>query len=133
MLRYTVGSVQRGVAYRVGKGLDEAMQGLLRWRVPGSRYFPPGHVFAYDVARLYTFERRTTPQTIVDVGANVGDVALYLRRWFPHATIHAIEPISQTFRTLQERSRHDPQSAATNWPSAPRPSVARSCCARIPS
>jgi len=97
-----------GWRYRVGKGLDEAMQGLLRWRVPGSRVFPPGHVFAYDVARLYTFEQRPGPQVIVDVGANVGDVALHLRRWFPGAAIHAIEPISATFRTLQERTRHDP-------------------------
>ena len=97
-----------GWRYRVGKGLDEAVQGLLRWRVPGSRYFPPGQVFAYDVARLYTFEGRATPQMVVDVGANVGDVALHLRRWFPHATIHAIEPISATFRTLQARVRNDP-------------------------
>ena len=97
-----------GWRYRVGKGLDEAMQGLLRWRVPGSRVFPPGHVFAYDIARLYTFEQRPGPQVIVDVGANVGDVALHLRRWFPGAAIHAIEPISATFRTLQERTRHDP-------------------------
>jgi FkbM family methyltransferase len=97
-----------GWKYRVGKGLDGALQQLLRWRVPGSQYFPPGQVFPYDVARLYTFERSGGPTTIVDVGANVGDVAVLLRRWFPRATIHAIEPISATFRTLQERTRHHP-------------------------
>jgi FkbM family methyltransferase len=97
-----------GWKYQIGKAADDLLQQLLRWHVPGSRHFPPGRVFAHDVARLYRFEGRPGPRSIVDVGANVGDVAVYLRRWFPHATIHAIEPIGATFRTLQERTRHDP-------------------------
>lgn len=98
-----------GWKYQVGKTFDRTLQQLLRWRAPGSRFYPPGHKFAYDVARLYTFEGRSSPATILDVGANVGDVALFLHDWFPDATIHAIEPIGTTFKTLEARTRHIPQ------------------------
>jgi len=98
-----------GWKYRVGKTFDDTLQTLLKWRVPGSRFYPAGHKFAYDVARLYTFDGRPQPSTIFDVGANVGDVALFLHGWFPEATIHAFEPIGATFKILDARTRHIPQ------------------------
>lgn len=41
----------------------------------------------------------------VDVGANVGQTARQIRRHFPHAEIHAIEPIADTFSRLRENTR----------------------------
>jgi FkbM family methyltransferase len=98
-----------GWKYRVGKTFDSTLQTLLKWRVPGSGFYPAGHKFAYDVARLYTLEGRPGPTTIFDVGANVGDVALFLHGWFPEATIHAFEPIGATFKILEARTAHIPQ------------------------
>jgi FkbM family methyltransferase len=98
-----------GWKYRVGKTFDSTLQTLLKWRVPGSGFYPAGHKFAYDVARLYPLEGRPGPTTIFDVGANVGDVALFLHGWFPEATIHAFEPIGATFKILEARTAHIPQ------------------------
>lgn len=41
--------------------------------------------------------------TIIDVGANVGQSALYFRNWFPKAQIHCIEPIDASFLELKSK------------------------------
>lgn len=43
--------------------------------------------------------------TIFDVGANIGDVSLYMLRRFPKATVHSFEPCSATYASLLENLR----------------------------
>lgn len=40
----------------------------------------------------------------LDVGANIGDFSMLLRRHFPAAVIHAFEPVAATFARLQENT-----------------------------
>lgn len=41
------------------------------------------------------------PTTVLDIGANVGQTALSLRKRWKDAEIHAFEPVQKTFRTLE--------------------------------
>lgn len=42
---------------------------------------------------------------LLDVGANVGQTARQMRRHFPHAEIHSLEPIASTFLKLRHNVR----------------------------
>ena len=42
---------------------------------------------------------------IFDIGANVGDVTLYLLRRFPRATVYSFEPCTETFSRLTDNLR----------------------------
>lgn len=46
------------------------------------------------------------PKTIFDVGANVGQMAVFFSKHFPSASIYSFEPSASTFKTLQERTRN---------------------------
>jgi len=46
-------------------------------------------------------------QTVIDVGANEGQFALAVRRYFPTAHIHAFEPVPCAFERLARSSRGD--------------------------
>lgn len=48
------------------------------------------------------------PRLIVDLGANSGQAALWLRCRFPHARIISVEPDPRTFATLTRNHRRDP-------------------------
>ncbi|MEI6852321.1 MAG: FkbM family methyltransferase [Bacteroidota bacterium] len=43
---------------------------------------------------------------ILDIGANIGAMAVHLSRTHPHATIYAFEPIPQNIKTLERVLRH---------------------------
>lgn len=47
-------------------------------------------------------------ETIFDVGANVGDVTLYMLDVFPRATIYAFEPCSSSYERLSQRIAESP-------------------------
>ena len=49
------------------------------------------------------------PETIFDVGANIGQVARQLATHFPSATVHAFEPMPTTAATLREQVRSCPR------------------------
>lgn len=44
-------------------------------------------------------------QTFLDVGANVGQSAKYIRQYFPQSRIYCIEPIKDTFNTLKKSTK----------------------------
>jgi len=67
---------------------------------PHSRYVPTGRNWLYDVRR-FAGGRRI--EVILDVGANEGQTAWGLVRYFPHAKIHCFEPVSSTMAKLQAR------------------------------
>lgn len=71
--------------------------------VLGIRFFrtlPHGVDFRSDLTR-----RGFTPKTVIDVGANEGQAALYVLEAFPEAEIHCFEPVQATFERLQRRVR----------------------------
>lgn len=69
---------------------------LLRKGTPDVKVFE--QVF---VDRLHEVESVADPQLIVDGGAHIGCVTVFLARKFPRATILAIEPDSENFELLR--------------------------------
>lgn len=86
--------------YQLGRMWSAQKQGILR-----SSWFPLigaiqwGTVWPYDVMRLAGTRRLGT---ILDVGANIGQTAKLLHRFFPRATIHSFEPVPSTYATLRQ-------------------------------
>jgi FkbM family methyltransferase len=56
----------------------------------------------------YGFEPPREPRTILDLGANVGQAALYFRSRFPAARIVSVEPASESFSLLARNLGGDP-------------------------
>ena len=65
---------------------------------PLTRYVPRGAVCWYDISRFAGTRRLGV---IFDVGANVGQTAWVLVRYFPGATIYCFEPAAGPFGVLQ--------------------------------
>jgi FkbM family methyltransferase len=83
------------------------------WRGPGGRLSAEvsdlsqlrvlTEVYADD---SYAVDGLSDPRTIVDLGANVGLAVLYFKARWPDARVIAVEPHPETFRRLQENTRH---------------------------
>jgi FkbM family methyltransferase len=56
----------------------------------------------------YALARDGRPATIVDLGANCGQAALWFRSLYPEARILSVEPDPRTFATLQRNHGRDP-------------------------
>ncbi|HET7409055.1 MAG TPA: FkbM family methyltransferase [Paracoccaceae bacterium] len=82
--------------YIVGAGLARATHAALR-RAPPVRYVPYGRYWLYDLHRFCG--RSLGP--IFDVGANVGQTARGLVRYFPDDPIYCFEPVESSFEVLQ--------------------------------
>src|SRR5262245_12647897 len=89
------------IRYAVGSSTARLTHALLSssW-FPLTRYVPRGTIFWYDVA-CFAATRRLN--VIFDVGANVGQTAWGLVRYFPTATIYCFEPASGPFKVLQSQ------------------------------
>lgn len=68
--------------------------GLLGWR------------WEYDVMR---FAGTRDIRMVLDVGANTGQTSLQLLQYYPHAVIHAFEPVQDTFAELRANVAGRPQ------------------------
>jgi len=82
------------------------------------RYMPHGIDWLWDIDRLLP---AGTVRTVVDVGANEGQTSLAVRQAFPGATVHAFEPVAETFAILQQavgadREVHTNRLAVSNEP-----------------
>jgi FkbM family methyltransferase len=53
-------------------------------------------------------------RTIIDVGANEGQFASYISRWYPNAHIFSFEPLSVPFRKLDGLAKRDDRITAVN-------------------
>ena len=42
------------------------------------------------------------PEVIIDIGANVGEISLFLNKNFPNAKIYALEPSSENFKVISK-------------------------------
>jgi FkbM family methyltransferase len=65
----------------------------------GSDGFIHSEVFEHE---YYNLNLRTAPETILDLGANIGLAAVYFARVFPNARIACVEPISSNLNILRK-------------------------------
>lgn len=65
--------------------------------------FPSGWDVASDIQRIIN---KKESQIIFDVGANIGEMSLYLNKRFPDSQIFSFEPIKETFENLEKRTNH---------------------------
>lgn len=90
----------RDVFYRSGTADPFVLyQVLLRSGKKAEYYVPPG----------------LRPETILDIGSNIGASILYFHRQFPDAKIFGFEPHPDTFRILQENVAHLPGVTIFNY------------------
>ncbi|RMF24135.1 MAG: FkbM family methyltransferase [Cyanobacteria bacterium J083] len=64
------------------------------------RNLPHGSDVFYDIRKYFPDYRM---ETIFDVGANIGQAALLLAKAFPKSQISSFEPVSNTFKQLEQR------------------------------
>jgi FkbM family methyltransferase len=98
------------VRYALGAAVRAMQEALLSAHVlPLSRAVPFGISPWYDVQRII---RTRHVELIFDVGANVGQTAKGLRKYFPDAQIHCFEPASEPFASLDSLTRDWPNVTA---------------------
>ena len=64
----------------------------------------------FGIDPLHDIKQRMTGYkftTFLDVGANIGQTAKQIRLAFPHAIIHSVEPVKNTFQLLQQNTKSD--------------------------
>lgn len=92
--------------YLIGRSIATARDRLLSIQsLPLLTGVPYDLCWPYDIAR-YAGTRQL--KVIVDAGANIGQTALYLRRFFPDSTVHCFEPVPATFSRLTKAVRAYP-------------------------
>ncbi|HEX8149719.1 MAG TPA: FkbM family methyltransferase [Pyrinomonadaceae bacterium] len=72
---------------------------------PLTRYFPRGRSWLYDAQR---FAGTKDFRVIFDVGANDGETAYGLVRYFPKTRIYCFEPVASTMELLKRNYGHYP-------------------------
>lgn len=93
--------------YQLGALPTRALRHLLsRQWFPLFRTFLLGTEWPYDVSR---FSGTRDLRMIFDVGANIGQTALHLRRFFPRATLHCFELSPETAVELRRNVARYPQ------------------------
>ena len=84
--------------YYIGSAVNTAAHRVLANRVmPLSRYVPRGTFWLYDVQR---FAGTRDLSVLFDIGANTGQTAYGLVRYFPSARIYCFEPVKGVFDQL---------------------------------
>jgi FkbM family methyltransferase len=57
--------------------------------------------------KFYSSEFNLSTENIFDVGANIGQTSMELRKYFPGSSIHAFEPVNSTFEILKKNLCED--------------------------
>jgi len=73
------------------------------WSVKRTRNLPTGIDLGLDLKRMVL---ECQPSIIFDVGANIGQTSTWLHDYFPSSTIHAFEPVPETYKNLVKTTRH---------------------------
>ena len=75
-------------------------------RFPFLKYYPKGRNHIYDIL---IEEKRNTDFIVFDVGANIGQSALYYNKILKNPKIYSFEPVKSTFRELLSNAKehHD--------------------------
>ncbi|MDC1505573.1 FkbM family methyltransferase [Winogradskyella sp.] len=69
---------------------------------PFLKLFPRARNYIYDIIN---FKAHNKIKIILDVGANIGQSALYYNKFFSKCQIHCFEPIASTYATLQNNTK----------------------------
>jgi FkbM family methyltransferase len=83
----------------VKKGAHFFMQNLLPEKL--YQYVPQGLDMCLDLRKL---PKELHPKVIFDVGANTGQTAVKLHKWFPKSAIHSFEPVEDSYKTLSKNT-----------------------------
>lgn len=81
------------VARRNGIKIKLDISNIVDWNV----YFN-----FHEISRENLFSIPKNPSTIIDIGANIGEISLRFASKFPNAQIHSFEPHPLTFQRLSE-------------------------------
>jgi FkbM family methyltransferase len=94
------------IRHFAGCALEWPMNRLLRspW-FPLLRTFHARQNWLYDICR---YAKTRSFRVLFDVGTNIGQTAASMRGFFPHAEIHAFEPVEETHRILCRNLRRWP-------------------------
>lgn len=65
------------------------------------KHVPQGFDLFYDLKKIHP---DYCPQTVFDVGANVGQTVLKWNKFFPKTTYHCFEPVKSTFEILRQNT-----------------------------
>ncbi len=58
----------------------------------------------YEASRENLFQLHPNPDTILDIGANIGEISLRFAKTYPQASIHSFEPFPPTFNSLKRNA-----------------------------
>jgi FkbM family methyltransferase len=72
--------------------------------IPKNEVFRVRDIFGGDAYGIPLVYLPSTPLTIIDIGANVGLFALYMKSIHPDSQVHCFEPVPQTLRLLQKNT-----------------------------
>jgi len=101
-----------GLNYYIGSTLDRVEHALLSSPLfPITRYYSRGRVWQYDLARI---SGTRSLQTIFDVGANKGNIATQIYKYFPSAEFHCFEPGASAFSILESKFAANPHFNLNN-------------------
>ena len=73
---------------------------------------PFGFRWEYDLS--YLLGNRDSQLLFIDVGANIGQTALRMKKSFPGARIYSFEPVQETFDKLRQNTAHLPGIECVN-------------------
>lgn len=86
------------------KKIRSFIQNKLGYWFYKSKHLPIGTDIGIDLSKKLNFPIKT----IVDVGANIGQSAIYYRELFPESSIYCYEPIPAIYEQLKQLSNSDP-------------------------
>ena len=89
--------------------LRDALGQRTGWRVFTEASLPEGVDWTRDVRRLAAGDGGGPPRVFFDVGANVGQTVVTIRRRFPGVEIHAFEPFRAPLAALRARTAPWPE------------------------
>ena len=74
------------------------------------RHLPVGTDLQVDLRRINLLKS----SVVFDVGANIGQTAIYFNKVFPDATIYSFEPVKRSFDELLENTQNFPRVKANH-------------------
>lgn len=86
-----------GFKHKVGVLINNTVNKTVRYNYKLVPFIPNGRILPLDLKRASFL-----PQTIFDVGANIGQTANYFIQHFPNANIYCFEPVKATYKELTQ-------------------------------
>jgi FkbM family methyltransferase len=85
----------------IGRWFGNGIDGLVKFNYKLAPFIPSSRILPLDLKRANIY-----PNTIFDVGANIGQTANYFIDHFPKAEIYCFEPVKATYAELVSNINH---------------------------